>query len=113
MARSFHANAEISHIKCQKVAIEAANRISLIKRYHELSHRANNIIKTKYSKFTFEEALLGYLKSINDSTGPHNLVPTLLIFGTMTSLDNPSDTSHPYIAKCPAAVVKAAKVRSL
>lgn len=47
IARSFQANADLLHIKCQHVPIEGANRMSLVERYHEPLRWAFNIIKTK------------------------------------------------------------------
>lgn len=47
------------------------------------------------------------VKSVNDSIGPHGLVPTLLAYDTLPRLCLPFDQPHPSLYKRAQAVRKA------
>lgn len=83
--------------------------MSLVERYHEPLWRAVSILQ---ESFTFDEALQAAVNSINECTGPDGLVPTLLVFGALPSLETAQDTPHPDIAKSAAAVAKSTKLMS-
>lgn len=61
---------------------------------------------------SFDDALLGAVKGINDSTGPDGLIPTLLVFGAMSMLSKNHDPPQPDIHKRAAVVAKATKSMS-
>lgn len=107
---SFQANADMLHIKCKQIPIEVANIISLMEIYHEPLRRAFNIIICdECPTFTFDEALLSAVKSLNDSTGADVPMPTLLVFGAMPRLGTRHDTPPHYIAARATAISKAKK----
>lgn len=86
--------------------------MSIVERYHEPLCRAFNILKTECRSFTFVEALLEAVKSINDCTGLEGLVTTLLVFGAMPRLGTAHDHPHPDIVHRAAAVAKTTKLMS-
>lgn len=83
VARFFQQKTDLLHINCQEVPIEAANRMSLVERYHAPLRRAFITIRKEFPTFSFDDAVLAAVKSLNDSTGPDGIMPTLLVFGTM------------------------------
>lgn len=50
----FQDNAQLLHITCMKVLLEAANRMSIVKRYHEQLRRTFRIIRAECTKMDFE-----------------------------------------------------------
>lgn len=94
VARAFQRNADFLHIRCKEVLIEVANRMSLVERYHAPLRRAFGITREECPGIPFDDALLAVVKGLNNSTGPDNIFPTLLVFGAMTRLGTSSDTPH-------------------
>lgn len=95
------------------VPVEAHWSIGTVERYHAVLRRSYEIIKEELPEASPEIALQMAVKSVNDTTGPNGLTPTLLLFGAyprMTEYDPPAPT----ITQRAAAIQKAmTEVRQL
>jgi hypothetical protein len=68
-------------ITVKTALVEIHHSIEMMKRYHDSLRRMYAIITTEISSIDPEIALQMTFKIINDSAGPDELVPTLLVFG--------------------------------
>ena len=79
----------------KNVPVEAYHSIGLVERYHRPLRHVYTIITTEIPGIEPELALQMSFKALNNSVGPNDLVPTLLLFGVyprMTEMDAPSPT---------------------
>jgi hypothetical protein len=109
-ATEFKQLASFMLIKVKEVLVEAYNSVGLVERYHALLRRAYEILKEelKDEHIDKEMILQMVVKAVNDSAGPDEIVPILLVFGLyprMTEMDPPSPT----IAKRAKAICAATK----
>lgn len=92
-AAEFRQSAKMMDTEVLQQPVEAHNSIGKIERYHVPLRRAYNIISREIPNLSKEMRLQMAVKAINDTVGPHGLVPTLLVFGCfprMTRNDAPS-----------------------
>lgn len=87
----FQTSVELFHINKKCVPIECPNSMSYTKRYHTPIRHGFWIIKSEAPDIKGEAALQMAVKSVNDSTEPDGLVPTLLVYAALPCLDFPSD----------------------
>ena len=73
-------------IKVKIVPVEAHNSIGIVERYHGPIRRAYLIITTEIQGIDKDMALQMAFKAINDTTGPDGLVPTLLVYSTLSRM---------------------------
>lgn len=83
------------HIRTKAIPVEAAHSTSFVKKYHVAVRRAFHIIKKESPIMDDDDELQMAVKSINDSTGPDGLLPTLLVFWAITRLGLPNDPQKP------------------
>jgi hypothetical protein len=84
-------------IKVKEVPVKAHDSVGLVERYHALLRQAYKILKKELKdKHINKEMILQMaVKAVNNSAGPDEIVPTLLVFGPyprMTEIDPPSPT---------------------
>jgi hypothetical protein len=83
----FVANARIMAIEVEEVPVEAHNSIGKVERYHGPLKRAFEVIFADLGNaITPDYVLQMAVKAVNDTAGPDELVPTLLVFGTYPRL---------------------------
>ena len=82
-SKEFIKNANSMGIKLKAIPVEAHHSIRIVERYHGPLRRAFNIIVEKLPQIDKEQALQMALKAINDTAGPDDITPTLLVYGTM------------------------------
>ena len=97
----------LMHISTKAVPVETANSLSVVERYHDPLRKAYRIIKKEVPNIDDECALQYAVKSLNDSTGPDGLVPTLLVYGALPRLGLPTDKPSTGILQRAIAVRKA------
>lgn len=66
--------------------VKAHDSIGMVKYYHGLLRQIYFIITTKIPSIELDLALETFFKATNDSIGPNELVPTLLIFGAYSKM---------------------------
>ncbi|TAQ83679.1 hypothetical protein B7494_g7997 [Chlorociboria aeruginascens] len=106
ISKDFKHLAVIIEISTKAVPVEAYWLIGKVKRYHAVIRRAYQIISEELPNLDKDIALQIAFKAVNDTAGPNELVPTLLVFGAylrMLQLDAPAPT----IAQRSAATKKA------
>lgn len=81
--------------------------MSVVERYHQPVRRAYFIIKREAPDTPDADALQMAMKIVKDFIGPHGLVPTLLVYGTLPRLVLPSDHAHSSLVKRATAVRRA------
>ena len=69
-------------IKVKEVPVEAHNSIKKIERYYAPLYCVYKIISLELKGVSKELILQMAVKTVNDSTGPDRLIPTLLVFNT-------------------------------
>jgi hypothetical protein len=83
----FVANARIMAIEVEEVPVEAHNSIDKIERYYGPLKRAFEVIFANLGNaITPDHVLQMAVKTVNDTTGPDGLIPTLLVFETYPRL---------------------------
>ena len=96
-------------ITCKQIPVEAHWSIGKVERYHQPLRRAFEILHAEVGRFTGIEAVLQMaVKAVNDTAGPHGLVPTLLVFGAYPRVTTESPPS-PSTLKRGEAIHKAIK----
>lgn len=86
-------------MKTAEVPVEASNAMSVVEQYHQPTRRSYSIIKRDAPDTSARDALQMAVKPVNESIGSHVLVPTLLIYGTLSRLGLPFDNPHPSVYK--------------
>lgn len=86
MGSVFLENADILHIRTKYMSVESTNSMAVVERYHAPIRREFNIIQKEAPDIKNDDALQMALKAKNDSVGPDELVPTLLVFGALPRL---------------------------
>lgn len=83
VSTEFRQNAKSMGIQIHEAPVEAHHSIGKVERYHVPLRRAYDIIciELKGQEVSAEEKLQMALKALNDSIGPHGLIPTLLVYG--------------------------------
>lgn len=93
MAREFKQYAANMGITVKNVPVETHHSIGLVERYHGPRRRVYTIITAEIPGIEPDLALQMAFKALNDTAGPNELVPTLLVFGAyprLTEMDAPS-----------------------
>lgn len=97
IAREFKQYTANMGIIVKNIPVEAHHSIGLVERYHGPLRRMYTIITAELPGIKPELALQMSFKALNDSAGPNDLVPILLVFGAyprMTDMDAPLPTIH-------------------
>lgn len=95
VSKEFKLYASTMGTTVKNVPVEAHHSIGQVERYHGPLRRAYEIIIEEVQGIKPESALQMAFKALNDSVGPHGLVPTLLVFGAyprMSDSDPPAPT---------------------
>ncbi|KDN60924.1 putative conserved hypothetical protein, partial [Colletotrichum sublineola] len=109
-SEEFRNNAKIMGISCEEMPVEAHWAVGKVERAHAPLRRAYEILYKELGHNTDEEVILQMaIKALNDTAGPHGIVPTLLVFGTYPRINQDSPPSHD-ITQRAEAVRKAMKV---
>ena len=93
MAKELKQHAANTGINVKNAPVETHHSISMVERYHGPVRQVYSIITTEMPDIKPDLALQMSFKAINNSVGPNELVPTLLVFGAyprMTEQDTPS-----------------------
>lgn len=93
MAKEFKQYVANMGIIVKNTLIEVHHSIDMMERYHRLLRRVYSIITTKIVTIKDDLALQMCFKAINDSVGPNELIPALIVFcanSRMTHQDAPS-----------------------
>lgn len=83
VSTEFRHNAKSMGIQVHEAPVEAHHSLGKLERYYSPLRRVYNIIcsELKGQDVTNEVKLQLAFKALNDSKGPHGLVPTLLVYG--------------------------------
>ncbi|KAK6224925.1 hypothetical protein QIS74_03252 [Colletotrichum tabaci] len=106
----FRNHAEIMGISCDEMPVEAHWAVGKVERAHAPLRRTYDILHHEIGHNTDEETILQMaVKALNDTAGPHGIVPTLLVFGTYPRINKDSPPS-PDIVRRAEAIQKAMKM---
>jgi hypothetical protein len=105
-SKEFAQYANTMGIKVKIVPVEAHNSIGIVECYHGPIRYAYLIIITEIQGIDKDMVLQMAFKAINDTAGPDGLVPTLLVYSTLSRMVE-YDTPLPTIAQYSAALKKA------
>ncbi|POS82147.1 hypothetical protein EPUL_006114 [Erysiphe pulchra] len=110
VSKEFRHNARSMGISVQEFPVEAHNSIGKVERYHSPLRRAYKIILDELNghKVPKEIILQMAVKAMNDSVGPHGLIPTLLVYGAYPRMTKDSAPS-PSVTVRAEAINKAMK----
>lgn len=99
-AEDFQARAKIVGTQCQQMPVEAHWAVGRIERAHGPLRRVFDILRAELQQSVDDEDILQMaVKAINDTAGPHGLVPTLLVFGAYPRINKDSPPSPDIIAR--------------
>ncbi len=112
-AKEFQANAEYLHIPTKTIAVEAAQSLSVVERYHVPIKKAYRRIMYEAPRLEKAAALQMAVKAVNDSVGPDGIVHTLLVYGALPRLGLPSDPPVQSMRDGAHALKKATREMSL
>ena len=102
-SEEFRNRAKIVGVECRQMPVEAHWAVGKIERAHAPLRRTYNILKSEIGYCTDDESLLQIaVKALNDTAGPHGLVPTLLVFGAYPRINTDSPPSPNIIARANA-----------
>src|SRR6266702_6586022 len=80
ISKEFKQYAIIFRMAIRSVLVKAHNLVRMVKRYYGPLCRIYHIITKELLDISKDIALQMAFKAINDSTGPNNFIPTLLVF---------------------------------
>lgn len=92
MACEFQQNSAAIVIRLNSVPVESPLSMSTHERHHTLVCSAYNVICSESLSSDREVALQMAVKAVNDSVGPHGLIHSLLVFGTLSRLGLRTDS---------------------
>ncbi len=95
---------ELNSIHLIPTGTESHNSLGSGEAYHAYLRWTFNEIQEESPSVTDDVLLALSVKAINDCTGPKELCPTLLVFGSVPQLPSPSLRDHPTIAQRHRAV---------
>ena len=111
-SKEFRDNARSIGSDVKMMPVESHNSIGKVERYHIPLRRAFVIISREIPSLGRNERLQIAVKTVNNTAGPHGLVPTLLVFGAYPRIMD-SDPPSPDITERAGAIKKAmAEVRA-
>ena len=73
----------VAGIKHQSSGVQSHNALSVGERYHSFLRQIYRKVRQAKPTVAPQNALMLAIKAMNETAGPHGLVPTLLIFGVM------------------------------
>lgn len=91
MSKEFIQNSATIDIRLKAVPVEAPQSMSTVERYHAPVGKAYRIIRPEAPSLDKVAALKTAVKAVNDSVGPHGLIPTFLVYRAIPQLGLPSD----------------------
>lgn len=116
MSKEFRQFASSLAITTKAVPVEAHWSVGLVERVHGTLRRAYEVIMADLgADFPKELALQMAVKAVNDTAGPHGLVPTLLVFGAyprMIELDPPAPSVSQRAKAVRKAMAEITKIRA-
>jgi hypothetical protein len=111
-SKEFRDNVRSMGSDVKMMPVESHNSVGKVERYHIPLRRAFVIISREIPSLGRNERLQMAVKTVNDTAGPHGLVPTLLVFGAYPRMVD-SDPLSPDITERAGVIKKAmAEVRA-
>lgn len=83
VAKEWEHNCETNDIKLRHTGTESHNSLGAGEKYHSTLRTIYQKVRTEHRNVPVDVALTICVKAMNDSVGPHGLVPSLLVFGVM------------------------------
>lgn len=82
-SRIFRTQCKLASIYLKLSGVESRNSIGVGERYHKFLRQISKKVKSEIPTMDKKDILNSAIKVLNDTAGPHGLVPTLLVFEVM------------------------------
>lgn len=95
ISKEWNSNCDLAQIRLIHTGTESHNSLGLCEKYHSTLRTIFQKLRCDFPNLPCDIALAKSVQAMNETVGPHGLVPSLLVFGVIPKIPNISQYESP------------------